>query len=363
MSDSAASLFQPFHLGPTPLPSRIVMAPLTRNRADENLAPHTLNAEYYRQRATAGLIVSEATQISPAGIGYPGTPGIHSDAQKKGWSLVTEAVHAAGGRIFAQLWFCGRVAHPDLLGGEAPVSASALKPKEGQAATPTGMKDFVEPRPLTVGEIDGIVEDYAAATRLAEEAGFDGVEVHAANGYLLDQFLRSGSNQRTDDYGGSAENRARFAVRVAEACAAVRGADRVGIRISPTGTFGDMRDENPAETFGHLAREMKRVGLAYIHVNEPSRGDFRHGADAFETRSLRPHFDNALVACGDYDRERAIKVLDAGDVDLVAFGRLYIANPDLPERLRRGGPYNQPDPSSFYGGDETGYTDYPTLAD
>ncbi len=223
------------------------------------------------------------------------------------------------------------------------------------------MKDHVTPRPLNVEGIDAIVGEYRHAAEVAKAAGFDGVEVHAANGYLLDQFLRTGSNQRTDDYGGSAENRCRFAVRVAEACAEVWGADRVGIRVSPTGTFGDMHDENPEETFSHLAREMKRIGLVYLHVNEPSSGDFRHGAGEFETKKLRPHFDNTLIACGDYDRERAIEVLDAGDADLVAFGRLYLANPDLPERLRQDGPYNEPVTEAFYGGDAHGYTDYPTL--
>ena len=362
MSNDAASLFQPYHLGPVELPNRLVMAPLTRNRADADLAPHAMNAEYYRQRATAGLIVSEATQVSPLGIGYPGTPGIYSDKQREGWRLVTDAVHEAGGRIYAQLWFCGRVTHPDLIGGQTPVAPSAVKPSTGQAATATGMKDFVTPRPLEEGEIAGIVGDYRHAATVAKDAGFDGVEIHAANGYLLDQFLRSGSNERTDAFGGSVANRCRFPLMVAEACAGVFGADRVGVRVSPTGTFGDMRDDDPQETFFHLAEKLNELRVIYLHVNEPTGSDFKRGAGGFDAKLFRRHFDNTLIACGGYDRAAAVKVLDAGDADLVAFGRPYIANPDLVERLRKDAPLNEPDTSSFYGGDERGYTDYPALS-
>jgi len=361
MSNEAASLMQPYNLGPLELPHRIVMAPLTRNRANEENAPHDLNVEYYRQRASAALIISEATQVSPMGVGYPGTPGIHSEAQRAGWTKVTAAVHDAGGRIFLQLWHVGRISHPDLLpGGATPVAPSAIRP-EGQAFTLNGMKDFVTPRALRADEIPGIVEEYRHAARVAKDAGFDGVEIHSANGYLLDQFLRSGSNRRTDDFGGAVENRARFPLMVAEAVCEVWSPDRVGLRISPVGTFNDMSDDDPPETFGHYAERLNEMGLIYLHVSEQASSDFGLGEGAFPAKRFRPSFRNTLIANGGYTRERAIKTLDAGEADLIAFGRPFIANPDLPERLFRNAELNEPDKSTFYGGGAAGYTDYPFL--
>ncbi|HUF22046.1 MAG TPA: alkene reductase [Burkholderiales bacterium] len=346
--------FTAVKLGPYTLANRIVMAPMTRNRAGENDTPRQLNADYYRQRTSAGLIVTEASQISPQGKGYPATPGIYSTEQIEGWKRVTDAVHAESGRIFLQLWHVGRISHPTLQpDGGLPVAPSAIRPA-GETFTGKGMESFVTPRALETGEIAGIVRDYAKGAANALAAGFDGVEIHAANGYLIDQFLRDESNLRTDRYGGSLENRARFLVEVTEAVAGAAGADRVGVRFSPVSGFNDMRDSNPQATFEYAAGQLRPLKLAYLHVVESRE-------QPFDYRRLKEAFGGACIANGGYTRQRANQALANGDADLVAFGSMFLANPDLPARFARNAPLNEPDRSSFYGGTEKGYTDYPAL--
>jgi N-ethylmaleimide reductase len=353
-------LFEPYRLGPLGLPNRMVMAPLTRNRA-QGTVPGELNATYYAQRASAGLIISEATQVTPLGQGYPETPGIHSEEQIRGWQRVTDEVHEAGGRIFLQLWHVGRISHPSFHNGELPVAPSAIRPA-GEAFTHEGLRPFETPRALETEEIPGIVEQFRQGAENAKRAGFDGVEVHGANGYLLDQFLQSGTNQRTDRYGGSVENRARLLLEVTEAVCGVWGADRVGVRLSPGGTFNDMSDEDPVETFTHAARALNRFGLAYLHVVDTSQSNAPQGlGERSPTEILRPVFEGTLLANGGYTRESAEEALESGLADLVAFGRLYVSNPDLVERFREDTELNEPDPSTFYGGGAEGYTDYPAL--
>jgi N-ethylmaleimide reductase len=348
-------LFTPVTIGTLPLPNRVVMAPMTRNRAGEGNAPTALNVEYYVQRASAGLIVTEATQVSPQGVGYPGTPGIHSDQQVAGWRRVTAAVHAAGGRIFLQLWHVGRISHPSLQpNGGLPVAPSAIAAK-GEAFTLTGMQPFPTPRALDTDEIADVVRQYADGARRALDAGFDGVEVHGANGYLIDQFLRDGTNQRSDRYGGSIENRTRFLGEVTDAVVAVWGAERVGLRISPRGEFNDMRDSDPAALFTRVAAQVGAKRLAYLHVVEPVGT-----ADALAPR-LRAAFGGPLILNGGFDRAAGDAALGAGSGDLVSFGAPFLANPDLPVRFRVGAPLNTPDHATFYGGAAKGYTDYPAL--
>jgi len=357
-------LFAPMTLGPYTLQNRIVMAPLTRNRAGEGNVPQAMNVEYYAQRASAGLIITEATQISPQGIGYPNTPGIHTQEQIRGWKKVTRVVHKQGGRIFLQLWHVGRISHPSLQpNGSLPVAPSAIKP-EGEAYTYQGLQPFVTPRALETDEIGGIIEQYRVAARNALEAGFNGVEIHSANGYLLDQFLRDGSNQRTDAYGGSVENRARLLLEVTEAVTNVWGADRVGVRISPVHTFNSMYDSQPDITFGYVAKQLNRFGLAYLHVVESRYGDGAYpvkSAQTFDERMLRDAFQGIYIGNAGYDRTRALATIEADDADLIAFGALFIANPDLPLRLALNAPLNVPDVATFYGVNEKGYTDYPFL--
>jgi N-ethylmaleimide reductase len=354
-------IFSPFRLGPLSLPNRIVMAPMTRNRAGAGNVPGPLNATYYAQRASAGLIISEASQVSPQGQGYPGTPGIHSAEQVAGWKLVTAAVHAAGGRIFLQLWHVGRISHPSLQpDGALPVAPSASAPA-GQAWTRDGMKPYVTPRALETNEIAGIVEDYRRGAMHARQAGFDGVELHGANGYLVDQFLRDTTNQRTDRYGGSALNRARFLIEVMEALIGEWGGERVGVRLSPTTPFNDMADSNPAATFATAVGELNRLGIAYLHVVEPGEGDPVPAGEIPDIRFFRRLWRGALMANKGYDLARANAVLRDGTADLVSFAVLFLANPDLPERFRRGGPFNPPDRKTFYGGAAQGYTDYPPI--
>jgi N-ethylmaleimide reductase len=356
------NLLSPYKLGELELPNRIVMAPLTRQRAGEGNVPHELNAEYYVQRATAGLIIAEATQVSPQGQGYPHTPGIHSAEQVAGWRLVTDAVHQHGGRIYLQLWHVGRISHPDFQpDGALPVAPSAIAPK-GETKTFEGMKPFVTPRALETWEIPEIVKQYRKGAENALEAGFDGVEIHAANGYLIDQFLRDGTNQRTDKYGGSIENRARLLVEVTEAVTGVWGADKVGVRLSPSGTMNDIRDSNPWETFGYAAEVLNKFGLAYLHIFEAIEADIRHGATVVPTSHLKERFQGTLIVNGAYDKNRGNAVLATGAADLVAFGTLFISNPDLPQRFALNAPLNQADPTTFYGGGEKGYTDYPAIA-
>jgi len=354
-------LFQPLPLGPLTLPNRVLMAPLTRARSVQpGDVPQAMNATHYAQRASAGLIISEATQISGQGKGYAMTPGIHSAEQVTGWRLVTDAVHAAGGRIFCQLWHVGRISHVDLQpGGAAPVAPSAIRSStQTYTSAESGLVDVSMPRALETDEISGIVEQYRAAAINAKDAGFDGVEIHGANGYLLDQFTRTGTNLRTDRYGGSLENRLRLPVEVAQAVAGVWGADRVGYRIAPTGTFNDMSDENPTETFTALAARLGAMGLVYLHVAEAFAGSVR---DEAVMGAIRGAFPGVYIANGGYTGESANERIESGRADAVAFGELFIANPDLPERLRLGAPLNEPDRETFYGGDERGYNDYPFL--
>jgi N-ethylmaleimide reductase len=350
-----SQLFSPFELGPITLGNRVLMAPLTRNRAGAGDVPHALNAEYYAQRAEAGLIVTEGAQISPQGKGYPGTPGIHSAEQVAGWRPVTDAVHRKGGRIFLQLWHVGRISHPSLqLNGQLPVAPSAVKPA-GDAMTAGGPAPFVEPRALALDEIPGIVADYRLAAANAKAAGFDGVEVHGANGYLLDQFLRDGTNKREDAYGGPVENRARLLLEVVDVVRAVFEAGRVGVRLSPINPFNDIRDSDPQATFDYVATQLGGRGLSYLHV-------YQAGSEPFDWRQLRQAFGGTFVVNGGYDRQKAESAIETGAADLVAFGTSFLANPDLVTRLQRNAPLNQPNPATFYGGGAQGYTDYPTLA-
>lgn len=356
-------LLSPVKLGRYELPNRIVMAPLTRNRAGAGNVPTPLNAEYYAQRASAGLIITEASQVSPQGMGNPQTPGIYSKEQVEGWRLVTDAVHERGGRIFIQLWHVGRISHPSLQpDGTLPVAPSAIAP-EGNAATYEGEQPFVTPRALETEEIPGIIEQYRQGAENALAAGFDGVEIHSANGYLLDQFLHNGSNQRTDQYGGSLENRARLLMEVTEAVTSVWGAARVGVRLSPSSTFNSMYDSNPEALFSYVANALDRFGLAYLHIVEPRvDGNVTLGrASGFPASYFRPIFHGTIITAGGYDRDSGNAVLAAGDADLVAYGRLFIANPDLPKRFALNAPLNTPDRSTFYGGNERGYTDYPAF--
>jgi N-ethylmaleimide reductase len=358
---SGVNILSPIQLGRLNLPNRVVMAPMTRNRAGPGNVPGDMNAAYYAQRASAGLIVSEATQVSPQGVGYPGTPGIHSAAQINGWKRVTTAVHGAGGRIFLQLWHVGRISHPSLQpDGALPVAPSAIAPA-GQAMTKEGMKPFVTPRALDTAEIPGIVEDYRCGARNAKAAGFDGVELHGAHGYLIDQFLRDSANKRTDRYGGSAANRARFLVEVTEAIVGEWGADRVGMRLSPTNPFNDVADSNPAATFATAVGELNRFGLAYLHIVEPAASDPVAAGEMPDLRFFRKIWRGALIGNKGYDLARANGAIRDGVADLVSFAALFLANPDLPERFRRSGPFNAADRKTFYGGAAAGYTDYPPL--
>jgi len=351
------NLFSSIELGGLTLPNRMVMAPMTRNRAPETV-PTPLMAEYYHQRATAGLIITEGTQVSEQGIGYPATPGIHTEAQVEGWKRVTKAVHEAGGHIFCQLWHCGRISHPDYHGGEAPVAPSAIRPA-GQAFTYEGLKDFVTPRALEADEIPGIIGQYRHAAACAMAAGFDGVEIHAANGYLIDQFLRDGSNRRTDDYGGSPENRVRLLMEITAAVCDEIGRNRVGVRISPINGFNDMHDSDPQALFNHVATSLSTLAPACLHVVEVSMaGEVSAEVDMAEIRS---RFSGIYIANGGYDRQRAMEAIASGAADMVSFGVPFLANPDLPKRFELDAPLNVADQNTFYGGDEKGYTDYPFL--
>ena len=362
MPSNASVLFQPFQLGDLALPNRLVMAPLTRNRADRGThAPHDLNARYYAQRASAGLLITEASQISKQGQGYAWTPGIYSPEQAAGWRKVTDAVHAAGGRIAIQLWHVGRISHTSLQpNGGQPVAPSAVR-AETKTFIESGFADVSEPRALALDEISGLVRDYAAAARLAKEAGFDAIEIHGANGYLLDQFMKDGANRRTDAYGGPVSNRARLVVEVAEAILEVWDPARVGIRLSPVSPANDISDSDPQALFGHVVERLDALRLGFIHVVEGATGGARDAAP-FDFGALRCAFRGAYIANNGYTRDLAVETLSEGRADLVAFGRPFIANPDLVERFRLDAPLNEPDRDTFYGGDAKGYTDYPTLA-
>ena len=354
-------LFQPVRLGPTTLANRIVMAPLTRSRAGTGDVPRAMNAEYYRQRATAGLIISEASQISQQGKGYAYTPGIYTGEQVEGWRHVTDAVHAEGGHIFIQLWHVGRISHPDLQpGGALPVAPSAIKPG-GKAFTETGFNDHVTPRALETDELPGIVADYAHAAECAKQAGFDGVEVHAANGYLLDQFLRDSTNKRTDQYGGSVENRIRFPLEVVSAVTKVWGGDRVGIRLSPiTPQVGDIPlDSDPMGTYGAFIDTLRPLGLVYLHMIEGATQGSRDEPAGYDGQALRARFGGLYIGNNAYTRAMALQARRENLADLICFGRPFIANPDLVERLRRDAPLAEAPKETWYGGGEHGYTDYP----
>ncbi len=354
-------LFTPFKLGPIELKNRIVMAPMTRNRAGEGNVPTVLHAQHYAQRATGGLIVTCGSQVAPTGVGYPVTPGIHTPEQIEGWKQVTDAVHEKGGRIFLQLWHVGRISHPSLQPeGHLPVAPSPIRP-EGQAFTYEGLQDFVTPRALETSEIAVVVDQFRTGAENALAAGFDGVEIHGANGYIIDQFLRDGTNHRNDEYGGSGENRTRFLLDVVEAVTGVWGSHRVGVRISPVNSFNDMSDSDSQTTFNHVAGALSGRGLAYLHVVEAVIGDTLSFDPSFDFNQIRDAFGGTYIANGGYTRQRAESALKEGRADLVSFGALYLANPDLPERLRQGGPFNEPNRDTFYGGGAEGYTDYPFL--
>jgi N-ethylmaleimide reductase len=361
-----SKLFTPTQVGPYKLSHRVVMAPLTRMRSNRGDIPSDLMVEYYTQRASkGGLIISEATPVSTRGNGYAGAPGIYSDTQIAGWQRVTNAVHAKGGHIFQQLWHVGRQSHVDLQpNGDAPVAPSAIA-AEGYAYSKRGEVPFSMPRALELHEIPGIIEEFRSGAERALRAGFDGVEIHGANGYLPDQFLQDGTNKRTDEYGGPIENRARFLLEVTQAAISVWGADRVGVRIAPSGTYGSMSDSDPAATFGYVTTQLDRLGIAYLHVVEPrikGTEEVSHGRPPIAAQHLRPKFSRTLIAAGGFTPASAEAVVTFGDADLVAFGRHFISNPDLPERLRQGLPLARYDRSTFYGGDARGYTDYATAA-
>lgn len=344
-------------IGPYTLRNRLVMAPMTRSRAnDADGVQSELAISYYRQRASAGLIVTEGTFPSAMGKGYVRTPGIYSDAQVAAWKLVTQAVHAEGGRIFLQLMHTGRISHPDMLpGGVLPVAPSAIK-AAGQAFTAAGLKDFVTPRALETAEVAQVVAEYRLATRRALEAGFDGVELHAASGYLPEQFLSSGTNQRGDQYGGSIPNRARFILEVLDAMILEAGSDRVGIKISPEMGFNDIKDETPVETYTYLVSQLAPLRLAYLHVAKFKAEYDYHGA-------LRPLFNGSYILGGGQTRESGGQRIAAGEADAVAYGSAFLANPDLPRRFALGAPLNTPNPALFYAPGAQGYIDYPALAD
>lgn len=362
-------LFTPIDIGPFRLPHRVVMAPMTRCRAGDGDVPTSMTATYYLQRSDAAIIVTEGSQICPEGKGSPRTPGIYSDDQVDGWREVTDAVHEAGGQIFLQLWHVGRISHPDLQpGGILPVAPSAIRPEGGQARTPSGPKPFETPRALPADEIPKVIEQYRTAAHNADMAGFDGVEIHGANGYLLDQFTRDGSNRRTDDWGGAVENRCRLPLAVADACVEVWGAERVGYRISPFQPYNGMSDSDPDATFSYLTQELAKRDLVYLHVVETGamgegEGDAFLGSRRPLFRRIRDLWPNTLIANGGYDRAKADAVIGAGQADMVSFGALYLANPDLPERLLSGAAMNPPDLPTFYAGGAEGYTTYPALAD
>jgi N-ethylmaleimide reductase len=354
-----AELFTPGRLGTYTLPHRVLMAPMTRNRARRDGVPSPSAVIYYAQRTSAGMIVTETTTVSEQAVGYPFMPGIHSPDQVVGWTPVVDAVHRFGCRLFLQLFHAGRVSHPSLQPGEAlPVAPSPIAPN-GQTLTYQGPMPFVPPRGLALAEIPNVVEQFRVGAHNALVAGFDGVEIHAANGYLLDQFLRDGSNQRTDAYGGSVANRIRLLLQVTEAVADVWGADRVGVRISPLNGFNSMFDSDPGKTFGTLVTELASFGLAYLHVVEED-GAAESGR-RFDIGSLRNLWNGPYIVNGNYDSSRAMKAIADGRADFVSFGKLFLANPDLPLRLARSAPLNVPDRGSFYGGDDRGYIDYPFL--
>lgn len=349
------TLFDPLQIGPLNLKNRVIMAPLTRSRAGTERVPNALMAEYYGQRAGAGLILSEATSVTPTGVGYADTPGIWNDAQVEGWKAVTQAVHEAGGLIMLQLWHVGRISHPIFLNGELPVAPSAIRP-EGHVSLVRPRTGYVTPRALEADEIPSLVEAYRQGAENAKRAGFDGVEIHAANGYLIDQFLQDHSNQRTDSYGGTIENRTRLLNDIADAVIGVWGANRVGVHLAPRGDSHDMGDSDPRALFTHIARDMAERGVAFLALRE-------HIGDDSLLPEIKQVFGGVVIANEGLTFDTASQLLRDGVADAAAFGRDFIATPDLPKRFRNGLDLNEHDPSGFYAGDEKGYTDYPFAAD
>ncbi|MDY6781281.1 MAG: alkene reductase [Cyanobacteriota bacterium] len=356
------NLFSPVDLGSYSLPNRMVMAPMTRLRAIDSI-PQPLMATYYAQRASAGLLVTECTMVSPLSNGYMNCPGIYSSQQIEGWQKIADAVHEAGGKIFLQLWHCGRVSHPSLLDGKQPVAPSAIA-APGKLHTPAGKVAIPTPSALKKDEIAEIIEQFRTGAKNAKTAGFDGVELHGAFGYLIDQFLQDGSNQRTDEYGGPIENRARFLLEVVEAVASVWGANCVGIKLSPSNTFYGMVDSTPQATFSYVLETLNPMGLAYVHLMEPNEIDLNN-RDVLNpvTPLFRPVYQGTLITNGNYTQETANTALAEGNAELVSFGKLFLANPDLPKRFKLNAPLNEPDSRTFYGSGEEGYTDYPFLED
>ncbi len=358
---TASKLFEPYKMGAITLSNRTAMAPLTRNRAVAGLVPNPLAIEYYGQRASAGLLITEASQVSQQGQGYQDTPGIYSKEQVAGWRKITDRVHERGGHIFIQLWHVGRVSHTDLQANNAaPVAPSAIRAK-GKTFVGNTFADVSEPRALTLEEIPGIIESYKRGAANAIEAGFDGVEIHGANGYLLDQFAKDGANKRTDAYGGSIENRARLMLEVSKTITETIGAERTGIRLSPVTPANDISDSNPQPLFDHIVDQLNALKLVYIHVIEGATGGPRDIAP-FDYDGIRKRFGGTYIANNGYDFKLANEVLEKNRADLIAFGKPFISNPDLVERLKRGAPLNEPDRTTFYGGGAKGYTDYPVLA-
>jgi N-ethylmaleimide reductase len=356
----SVDLFAPYQLGDLTLANRFVMAPMTRNRADENGVVPPMMAAHYRDRADAGLIITESTPVSPQAIGYPFTPGIYTGPQVAGWVRLTNAVHSAGGRIFLQLQHCGRISHPSLQPGEAtPVAPSALRPA-GQAATYAGMRDYATPRAVEAGEVPGLVAQFQHAADMARRAGFDGIEVHGGNGYLIDQFLRDRSNRRTDEYGGTAQNRMRFLNEVLDAVTGSWPAGRVGVRLTPENSFNSMSDSDPQAHFRYFLGQLRTRGLAYAHLVE---GDMMSkSAGTADYRALKSEFGGTYIANNGYDLDRATSAVRNGSADLVSLGAPFLANPDLVRRYREGLPLNVPDFSTFYAGGESGCNDYPSYA-
>lgn len=351
------NLFSELRIGRYTLKNRIVMAPMTRCRAVENSCANDLMAEYYAQRASAGLIITEASQVSSIGTGYPCTPGIYSNEQIEGWKKVTDAVHAKGGLIFLQIWHTGRSSHPSLIGGETPVAPSAIK-IEGNLYTYEGLQPFPIPRELKVSEIKAIVKEFAQAAKNAVEAGFDGVEIHGANGYLIDEFLKDGTNKREDEYGGSIENRSKFLCEIVEAVSAEIGSDRTALRLSPSGTFNGMSDSDPETHFKYICKKLEEYDLAYLHIMNPLEGDIRHGGIDIKLETFREAYKGIIIGNGGYTKETGTKVIEESIADTIAYGAIYTSNPDLVGRFEVDAPLTPPNPETFYTQDAKGYTDY-----
>lgn len=355
------TLFDSLELGNHTLSNRIIMAPMTRGRAQSGAVPGKIMVDYYAARAKAGLIITEATAISPQGYGWLNAPGIWNDEQEQGWRAITKAVHAQGGRIFLQLWHMGRVSHPDFLQGQLPVAPSAIAAK-GEARTSEGTKPYVTPHALSVQEIKAIISDYANAAQRAVRAGFDGIELHAANGYLVDQFIRDGSNQRTDEYGGSIENRLRFLLEIIETLVNHIGSEKIGVRLSPTNPYNDMHDSNPMLTFTKAAQALNAFDLAYIHTMEPLPGNSLAVAGEHITPHMRKIYQGTLITNGGYDKNLATQALESNTADAIAFGLPFLANPDLVLRFKENALLNQPDFATLYTPGEKGYNDYKIIS-